>query len=108
MILPLTGAQYAEKVTENCVKFWQSMRTYTDAEAAAVEKFREAFKDKSFPPGASILFTQLPNGSLTIAFSEDGSIPEVSNTVIENKQLSEAVLESMMASTAYLLKLRRA
>ncbi|KAI3417670.1 Chalcone-flavonone isomerase family protein [Psidium guajava] len=96
MLLPLTGAQYAEKATKDCIKFWQSIGTYTDAEATAVEKFREAFKDKSFPPGASILFTQLPNGSLAIAFSEDGSIPEASNTVIESKQLSEAILESML------------
>ncbi|XP_030444554.1 chalcone--flavanone isomerase-like [Syzygium oleosum] len=96
MILPLTGAQYAEKVTENCVKYWQSVGTYTDAEAAAVEKFCKAFKDKTFPPGSSILFTQSPNGSLTIAFSEDGSVPEALNTVIENRQLTEAVLESMI------------
>lgn len=96
MILPLTGAQYAEKVTENCVKYWQSVGTYTDAEAVAVEKFREAFKDQSFPPGASILFTLSPNGSLTIALSEDGSVPEASNTVIENRQLTEAIFESMI------------
>lgn len=94
--MPLTGAQYAEKVTENCVKYWQSVGTYTDAEAVAVEKFREVFKDQSFPPGASILFTLSPNGSLTIALSEDGSVPEASNTVIENRQLTEAIFESMI------------
>lgn len=96
MILPLTGQQYSEKVTENCVAYWKMVGTYTDAEAKAIEKFIEVFKDENFPPGASILFTQSPLGSLTIAFSKDGSIPEVGKAVIENKQLSEAVLESII------------
>ncbi|MDK0841519.1 hypothetical protein P5E51_15570, partial [Clostridium perfringens] len=96
MILPLTGAQYSEKVTENCVAFWKSVGTYTDAEARAVEKFIEVFKEETFPPGSSILFTQSPSGSLTIAFSKDGKIPEDGRAVIENKQLSEAVLESII------------
>ncbi|PQQ16500.1 chalcone isomerase [Prunus yedoensis var. nudiflora] len=95
-ILPLTGQQYSEKVSENCVAIWKSIGIYTDAEAKAIEKFLEVFKDQNFPPGASILFTQSPNGSLTISFSKDASIPEAGNTVIENKLLSEAVLESII------------
>ncbi|MCI56830.1 chalcone-flavonone isomerase, partial [Trifolium medium] len=49
-------------------------------------------------PGSSILFTVSPEGlgSLTISFSKDGSIPEVASAVIENKLLSQAVLESMI------------
>ncbi|KAL6128311.1 hypothetical protein ACLB2K_071666 [Fragaria x ananassa] len=96
MILPLTGQQYSEKVSENCVAIWKKFGIYTDAEAKAIEKFMEVFKDQTFPPGASILFTQSPNGSLTIGFSKDGSIPEVGNAVIENKLLSESVLESII------------
>ncbi|KAK6929272.1 Chalcone isomerase [Dillenia turbinata] len=96
VILPLTGQQYSEKVTENCVAFWKSIGSYTDAEAKAVEKFTEVFKDETFPPGASILFTQSPLGSLTIGFSKDDSIPEAVTAVIENKQLSEAILESII------------
>lgn len=95
-ILPLTGQQYSEKVSENCVAIWKKLGIYSDAEAKAIEKFIEVFKDQTFPPGASILFTQSPNGSLTIAFSKDGSIPEVGDAVIENKLLSEAVLESII------------
>ncbi|GLT88943.1 hypothetical protein SLE2022_069500 [Rubroshorea leprosula] len=96
MILPLTGQQYSEKVTENCVAIWKSLGIYTDAEAKAIEKFIEVFKDETFPPGSSILFTVSPNGSLTIGFSKDGTIPEVGSTVIENKLLAEAVLESII------------
>nr|AEO36980.1 chalcone isomerase [Dimocarpus longan] len=96
MILPLTGQQYSEKVTENCIAFWKSIGIYTDAEARATEKFTKIFKDETFPPGTSILFTQSPHGSLTISFSKDGTIPEVGNAVIENKLLSEAILESMI------------
>ncbi|CAN1309511.1 Chalcone--flavanone isomerase [Linum perenne] len=96
MILPLSGAQYSEKVVENCVAAWKSRGIYTDAEAKATEKFVEIFKDQSFPPGASILFTQFPNGSLAISFSKDESVPETATAVIDNKPLSEAVLWSII------------
>ncbi|KAL7151185.1 hypothetical protein ABFS83_04G014500 [Erythranthe nasuta] len=95
-ILPLTGKQYSEKVAENCVAYWKKVEKYTDAESAAIEKFLQVFSDENFPPGSSILFTQSPEGSLTISFSKDDSIPEHGKAVIENKQLSEAVLESII------------
>ncbi|OVA03565.1 Chalcone isomerase [Macleaya cordata] len=96
MILPLTGNQYAEKVMENCVAYLKAKDTYTEAEAKAVEKFIEIFKDQTFPPASSILFTLSTLGNLTIGFSKDDSIPEVGNAVIENKALSEAILESII------------
>nr|AYK27185.1 chalcone isomerase [Juglans sigillata] len=96
MTLPLTGHQYSEKVSENCVAYWKSVGIYTDAEAKAIKEFLKVFKDEKFPPGSSILFTQSPNGSLTISFSKDESIPESGNAVIKNKLLSEAVLESII------------
>lgn len=96
MILPLTGQQYSEKVTENCTAQWKATGVYTEAEGAAVEKFKEAFKAETFPPGASILFTHSPSGSLTIGFSKDSSVPEAGTAVIDNKTLSEAVLESII------------
>jgi len=67
MILPLTGEQYSDKVTENCVAYWKAVGVYTDAEGAAVDKFKEAFKPETFPPGASILFTHSPAGVLTVS-----------------------------------------
>nr|AEV53926.1 chalcone isomerase [Brunfelsia brasiliensis subsp. macrocalyx] len=96
MILPLTGKQYSEKVAENCVAYWKAIGTYTDAESKAIEKFIDVFKSETFPPAASILFTQSPVGSLTISFSKDDSVAGSGNVVIENKQLSEAVLESII------------
>nr|VDD57430.1 unnamed protein product [Brassica oleracea] len=96
MKLPLTGQQYSEKVTENCVAIWKSLGIYTDSEAKAVERFLEVFKDETFPPGASILFALASKGSLTVAFSKDDSIPETGKAVIENKLLAEAVLESII------------
>ncbi|KDP46099.1 hypothetical protein JCGZ_06610 [Jatropha curcas] len=96
MILPLTGQQYSEKVSENCVAFWKSVGIYTDAEAKAIDRFLEVFKPEVFPPGSSILFTQLPNGSVAISFAKDGSTPEVEDALIENKLLSEAILESII------------
>ncbi|XP_031114949.1 chalcone--flavonone isomerase [Ipomoea triloba] len=96
MILPLSGKQYSEKVSENCVAFWKAAGIYGDAESKAIEKFNDVFSDQMFPPGASIFFTQSPLGSLTISFSKDGSMPEIASAVIENKPLSEAVLESII------------
>ncbi|XP_057423580.1 chalcone--flavanone isomerase 2 [Lotus japonicus] len=98
MILPLTGQQYSEKVSENCVAIWKHLGIYTDEEGKAIDKFVSVFKDQTFPPGSSILFTVLPKGSLAISFSKDGSIPEVESAVIDNKLLSEAVLESMIGA----------
>uniref|UniRef100_A0A0E0GVM8 Chalcone-flavonone isomerase family protein n=1 Tax=Oryza nivara TaxID=4536 RepID=A0A0E0GVM8_ORYNI len=98
MILPLTGEQYSDKVTENCVAAWKAAGVYTDAEGAAADKFKEAFKPHSFPPGASILFTHSPPGVLTVAFSKDSSVPEgaVAAAAIENRALCEAVLDSII------------
>ncbi|KAG2544885.1 chalcone--flavonone isomerase-like [Panicum virgatum] len=96
MILPLTGEQYSGKVTENCVAYWKAVGVYTDAEGAAVDKFKEAFKPETFPPGASILFTHSPAGVLTVAFSKDSSVPESGGVAIDNKPLCEAVLESII------------
>ncbi|GFY84618.1 chalcone-flavanone isomerase family protein [Actinidia rufa] len=96
MILPLTGKEYSEKVAENCVAYLKAVGTYTNAEAKAVTKFLKVFKNETFPPGASVLFTQSTHGSLTISFSKDGSIPKTRNAIIKNKQLAEAVLESII------------
>nr|ASK51799.1 putative chalcone isomerase [Muscari armeniacum] len=96
MVLPLTGQQYSEKVAENCVAQWTAAGIYTDAESAAIEKFKDVFRSESFAPGSSILFTQSPTGLLTVAFSKDGSIPEATAAAIENKALAEAVLESII------------
>nr|ASX95441.1 chalcone isomerase [Chamaemelum nobile] len=96
MILPLTGKQYSEKVSEMCVGVWKAHGAYTDADGATIDKFLEVFKDENFPPGASILFTTSPDGSLTISFSKDGIIPEAANIVLENEKLAQAVIESVI------------
>lgn len=117
MILPLTGKQYSEKVAENCTAYWKAVGKYSEAESEAIAKFLRIFEDETFPPGASILFTQSPAGSLTvsvldrcssrmrssltflilqIAFSKDDSVPEQGKAVIENKLLAEAILESII------------
>ncbi|KAI3508625.1 hypothetical protein L1887_23634 [Cichorium endivia] len=96
MILPLTGKQYSEKVSEMCVGVWKAHGTYTDADAATIDKFLEIFKDENFPPGSSILFTTSPVGSLAISFSKDGSVPETANVVLENEKLAQAVIESVI------------
>nr|BAJ17665.1 chalcone isomerase [Gynura bicolor] len=96
MILPLTGKQYSEKVSEMCILGWKEQGTYTDADATTLDKFLEVFKDENFPSGSSICFTTSAVGSLTISFSKDGMIPETANVVLENEKLGQAVIESVI------------
>jgi chalcone isomerase len=96
MIKPLTGQQYTEKVSENCVAIWKKLGIYTEAEEKAIQKFKEVFEPEKFPPGASILFTHSPSGSLTISFSKSCCLPEDGNAVIENRKLSQAILMSII------------
>ncbi|KAK9154206.1 hypothetical protein Sjap_001686 [Stephania japonica] len=107
MILPLSGAQYSEKVAENCTVFLRSKDKYSESEAKALEQFLQVFKEHSFSPGASVLFTHSPSGALTIAFSEDGSVPDMGNAVIENKAVAEAVLESIIGENGVSLEAKR-
>ncbi|KAJ1436404.1 Chalcone isomerase [Sesbania bispinosa] len=83
-IRTLDGPEYVRKVSENCVAHMKSVGTYSDAEEKAIQEFRHAFKDQHFPPGS------------TLYFSKDETIPEHEHTVIDNKALSEAVLETMI------------
>ncbi|KAJ8499932.1 hypothetical protein OPV22_010484 [Ensete ventricosum] len=96
LLKPLTGQQYANKVSENCTAQWKAAGVYTEADGAALEQFKEAFRAETFPPGSSILFTHAPSDSLLIAFSKDGSMPEAGNAVIQNQALSQAILESII------------
>ncbi|KAK1441457.1 hypothetical protein QVD17_07365 [Tagetes erecta] len=96
LIRTLTGKQFSEKVSENCVAIWKTLGIYTEADAKAIDKFLEIFKDLNFPPGSSILFTISPLGSLTISFSKDSSIPEAGNVVSESEKLGKAIIESMI------------
>ncbi|XP_020209203.1 chalcone--flavonone isomerase [Cajanus cajan] len=95
-IRELSGREYSRKVMENCVAHMKSVGTYGEAEAAAIERFAEAFKSVNFPPGASVFFRQSPDGILGLSFSQDETLPANEDAVIENKALSEAVLETMI------------
>ncbi|KAE8702567.1 Chalcone--flavonone isomerase [Hibiscus syriacus] len=95
-IMPITGQQYSERVAEQCVAILRSHGTYADAETKAIEKIMAAFKYETFLPGSSILFTISPRGSLTIGFMKDRLVPENGKAVIENKDLGNAVLESII------------
>ncbi|RZS19552.1 hypothetical protein BHM03_00051959, partial [Ensete ventricosum] len=66
LLKPLTGQQYANKVSENCTAQWKAAGVYTEADGAALEQFKEAFRAETFPPGSSILFTHAPSDSLLV------------------------------------------
>ncbi|KAJ1400215.1 Chalcone isomerase [Sesbania bispinosa] len=95
-IRTLDGPEYVRKVSENCVAHMKSVGTYSDAEEKAIQEFRQAFKDQHFPPGSTVFYKQSPTGTLGLYFSKDATIPEHEHTVIDNKALSEAVLETMI------------
>uniref|UniRef100_A0A0D6QY23 Chalcone-flavonone isomerase family protein n=1 Tax=Araucaria cunninghamii TaxID=56994 RepID=A0A0D6QY23_ARACU len=96
LVLPLSGFQYSEKVSEGCKAAWEAVGIYGEAEAKAIEQFKGVFKDQNFPPGSSILFTHSPAG-LVIAFSKDScSIPEKAAAMIENRVLAQGILASII------------
>ncbi|KAK7343265.1 hypothetical protein VNO77_11880 [Canavalia gladiata] len=106
-IRELSGPEYSKKVMENCVAHMNSVGTYGDAEAVAIEKFAQAFKNVHFPPGASVFYRQSPDGILGLSFSKDATLPENEDAVIENKAVSEAVLETMIGEHAVSPDLKR-
>lgn len=92
----VAAEEFAAKVMESRVAYLKATGAYTDAEAAAVEEFKAAFKSHSLAPGASVLFTHSLAGVLTVAISDDSSAPGAGIAAIENKPLCEAVLESII------------
>lgn len=69
MILHLRGMEYAEKLKENCLAYWKATGTYNDAAGEALENFVKVFNGEDSPPGAAVLFTQFPCGSITVSKS---------------------------------------
>nr|GEW10553.1 chalcone isomerase [Tanacetum cinerariifolium] len=68
----------------------------SDADAATIDKFLEALKDVSFAPGASVLFTSPPAGSVTVNLGKDGIISEAAIVVFENEKWGATVMESLI------------
>ncbi|KAK9154207.1 hypothetical protein Sjap_001687 [Stephania japonica] len=95
-IIALDGVQYAERVVERCTTYLNSVGEHGEAEAKALEQLLQVFKDQSFSPGASVVFTHSPNGILTVGFSEDESVPEEGVAVVENGAVAKAVLASII------------
>ncbi|XP_057852870.2 chalcone--flavanone isomerase-like [Cryptomeria japonica] len=98
LVLPLSGSEYSEKVSEGCKAAWEAAGIYGEEEAQALEKFKAVFKDQSFQPGSSIQFTNSSNG-LVIEFSKDGSIPDKAAAVIENSVLAQGILASIIGKS---------
>lgn len=72
MVVPLTGEQYSDNVAKNCVNHWKETGIYTDAEAeaeaeAVVAQFKEVFKSRNFPHGASLLFAFSASGAISVS-----------------------------------------
>lgn len=63
----LEGPEYVRKVSENCIAHMKAQGTYGDAEEKAIQEFREAYKDQTFPPGATVFYRQSPNGTLGVS-----------------------------------------
>ncbi|XP_058774778.1 chalcone--flavanone isomerase 1B-2-like [Vicia villosa] len=92
----LSGPKYVSKVSENCIAHIKSDGLYGKKEEKAIQELKEAFKDQNFPPGTAAFYRQSPNGTLALSFSKNETIPEHEHTIIHNKPVSEAVLESMI------------
>ncbi|KAL3719060.1 hypothetical protein ACJRO7_004066 [Eucalyptus globulus] len=95
-ITQLTGPQYTDKITENCIALWNCNGGHEQEEAEAIDELIEVFKDQTFPPGSSIFFTQLTSGSYVISFSDHDRIPETGIAVIDDNELAGTVLETII------------
>jgi chalcone isomerase len=87
------GERWSRLQSEICRELWKSLGVYTEAENEALNKFYGAMKVETFVSGYSIFQTLSTNGTLTLSFSKDGSVPESWNTVIENKLLTENIVD---------------
>ncbi|KAL5066703.1 hypothetical protein RYX36_017590 [Vicia faba] len=92
----LSGPKYVSKVSENCIAHIKSDGLYGEEEEKAIQELKQAFKDQNFPPRTAAFYRQSPNGTLALSFSKDETIPEHEHTIIHNKPVSEAVLETMI------------
>ncbi|KAF7099725.1 hypothetical protein CFC21_101325 [Triticum aestivum] len=95
----LTGQEYSDKVTENCVNIWKSSEHYSVDEghgSAATSELKGIFYPASFPTGSTIFFTHSADGVLQVAFSDDTKVPEQESGRVDSRALSEAVLESII------------
>ncbi|XP_054786861.1 chalcone--flavanone isomerase 1A-like [Prosopis cineraria] len=99
-IVALEGAEYGGKVSQNCANHMKAAGTYGEAEAKAIDKFVQIFQPYNFSPGSSVFYLQSPDGTLTISFSDDTTLPENPAGAIENKALSETLLETMIGEHA--------
>lgn len=68
VLVPLTGKDLSEFMSQMLVQKWKSDGTYTDLDATTVDKFLEVFRDETLMPGGgSVLFTFLADGSVTVS-----------------------------------------
>ncbi|KAK9127179.1 hypothetical protein Syun_015976 [Stephania yunnanensis] len=67
-LLALDGVEYSERVVESCTAYLNSVGEYGEAEAKALEQLLQVFKDQTFSPGASVVFTHTPNRTLIVSW----------------------------------------
>nr|GEZ93259.1 chalcone isomerase [Tanacetum cinerariifolium] len=96
MLIPMPGKNFSRTISQLWVAILKENGTYVDADAATIDKFLEAFKDEIFTPGASVLFTSSPAGSVTVNLVKDGTISEAAIVVFENEKWGATVAESVI------------
>ncbi|PWA47193.1 chalcone isomerase [Artemisia annua] len=96
MLIPIPGKSFSETISQLWVEILKANGTYTDADVTNIVKFLNALKDESFAPGASILFTSSPAGSVTVNLVKDGIISEAAIVVFENEKWGATVMESVI------------
>nr|GFC58572.1 chalcone isomerase [Tanacetum cinerariifolium] len=78
VLVPLTGKDFSEKTSQMMVQMWKNNGTYTDLDGTTVDKYLKVFKDETLiPSGDSVLFTFLPDASITVS-----TIPEFKLCVV--------------------------
>ncbi|XP_006850622.2 chalcone--flavonone isomerase [Amborella trichopoda] len=96
MISTLDGEEFSGKVVDKLKAIMEASGTFSPQQSLlALHKFLEAFKGKMLTYGSAIFFAYSKAG-LLIAITEDGSVPEQEDVMIEDKALTQALLDSII------------
>ncbi|MCL7024078.1 hypothetical protein MKW94_005254 [Papaver nudicaule] len=97
MLESAKGEDYAAMITKNCEEMLKNSNKYTETAKAALTKFTEAFNGRTLASGSSIHVTVSTSNSVTLAFTEDGSVPKQGDVTLNCKEVGEAFLMSTIS-----------
>ncbi|KAI3938004.1 hypothetical protein MKX01_027931 [Papaver californicum] len=97
MLETTKGEDYAALITKNCEEMLTNSKRYSETVKAALTKFSEAFNGRTLASGSCIHVTISTSNSVTLAITEDGSVPKQGDVTLDCKEVGEAFLMSTIS-----------